>query len=53
MKIAAIKHYSKPKEMRQMQRLEDTQNTTLYELQKNPEKIFNNFFKEERDETFP
>lgn len=49
-KIIAINHYSKPKEMRQIQRLEDNQNTTLHELQKNPEKIFNNFFKEERDE---
>ena len=49
-KIATIKHYSKPKKMNQMKKLEDSQNTTIQELQKNPDKIFNNAFKEQRDE---
>ena len=50
MKIAALKHYSKPKETREIQRLEDNQKIRLQNLQKNPQELFNNAFKEQTHE---
>jgi len=49
-RIAAIKHYSKPKEMREIQKLENNHKIKLQALQKNPQELFEKAFKEERDE---
>ena len=49
-RIAALKHYSKPKEMREIQKLENNHKIKLQALQKNPQELFEKAFKEERDE---
>jgi len=49
-RIAALKHYSKPKEMHEIQKLENNHKIKLQALQKNPQELFEKAFKEERDE---
>lgn len=49
-KIAALKHYSKPKDMRHMQKLEYDQKNQLKELQKDPQELVKKEFKEQRNE---
>jgi len=47
-RISSLKHYSKPKEMREIQKLKNNHKTKLQSLQKNPQELFDKAFKEER-----
>ena len=49
-RITSLKRYSKPKEMREIQKLENNHKIKLQSLQKNPQELFEKAFKEERHE---